>query len=196
MIVVIDNYDSFVHNLARFLRLAGAETEVIRNDAIDATGIERLGPSALVISPGPGQPSDAGCSVEAVRRLGDRVPILGVCLGHQAIVEAYGGRVSRAPEPRHGHTCRLRHDGSGLFAGVPSPLTVCRYHSLAADPGALPERLRPIAWTEDGVLMALEHNAQPVFGVQFHPEAILTESGQLMIENFVRTADTTEESSP
>lgn len=188
MILVIDNYDSFVHNLARLVRLAGAETEVVRNDAIDATTLEKRRPAAVVISPGPGEPRDAGCSVEAVRRLGGSVPILGVCLGHQAIVEAYGGRVSRAPVPRHGHTSVLRHSGDGLFAGVPSPLTVCRYHSLAAETDELPDELRPTAHSEDGVLMAVEHHERPVFGVQFHPEAILTESGQLLIDNFVRIA--------
>lgn len=185
MILVIDNYDSFVHNLARLVRLAGAETEVVRHDAIDAAGIETLRPEALVISPGPGEPRDAGCSVEAVRRLGERLPILGVCLGHQAIVEAFGGRVSRAPEPRHGHTSPVRHGGAGLFAEVPTPLTVCRYHSLAADEGTLPNGLKPTAWSDDGVVMAIEHTRLPIHGVQFHPEAILTESGQRLIDNFV-----------
>lgn len=188
MILVLDNYDSFVHNLARLIRVAGAETEVIRNDKIDAAGIESLRPDALVISPGPGAPRDAGCCVEVVRRLGGRLPTLGVCLGHQAIVEAFGGRVDRAPEPRHGHPSVMRHEGAGLFAGVPSPRTVCRYHSLAAAQSALPAELRPTAWSDDGVVMAVEHTRLPIFGVQFHPEAILTESGQPMIDNFVRIA--------
>lgn len=188
MILVIDNYDSFVHNLARLVRLAGAETEVVRHDAIDTAGIESLRPEALVISPGPGEPRDAGCSVEAVRRLGERLPILGVCLGQQAIVEAFGGRVSRAPEPRHGHTSPVRHGGTGLFVGVPTPLTVCRYHSLAADEAALPNELQPTARSDDGVVMAIEHTRLPIHGVQFHPEAILTESGQLLVDNFVRIA--------
>jgi anthranilate synthase/aminodeoxychorismate synthase-like glutamine amidotransferase len=186
MILVLDNYDSFVHNLARHVRLAGFETQVVRSDAIDAAGVAALRPQALVLSPGPGLPASAGCCVELVRHFCDELPILGVCLGHQAIVEALGGRVVRAPEPLHGRTSMIRHDGAGLFAGAPSPFTVCRYHSLVAEAESLPKSLRATAWTEDGVVMAVEHGTRPVYGVQFHPEAILTEAGQLLINNFCR----------
>jgi anthranilate synthase component 2 len=184
MILVLDNYDSFVHNLARYVRLAGFETDVVRSDAIDAAGVAALRPQALVLSPGPGVPASAGCCVELVRHFSDKLPILGVCLGHQAIVEALGGRVIRAPEPLHGRTSMIRHDGAGLFAGAPSSLTVCRYHSLVAETDSLPECLHATAWTDDGVIMAVEHHTRPVYGVQFHPEAILTEAGQLLINNF------------
>ena len=186
MILVLDNYDSFVQNLARYVRLAGFETQVVRSDAIDAAGVVALRPEALVLSPGPGVPAAAGCCVELVRRFSDELPILGVCLGHQAIVEALGGRVIRAPEPLHGRTTGIHHDGGSLFAGAPSPLTVCRYHSLIAEAETLPECLRATAWTDDGLVMAVEHCTRPVYGVQFHPEAILTEAGQLLVNNFCR----------
>lgn len=184
MILVLDNYDSFVHNLARYVRLAGFETLVVRSDAIDAAGVAALRPEALVLSPGPGVPASAGCCIELVRYFSEVLPILGVCLGHQAIVEAFGGHVVRAPEPLHGRTSIIRHDGAGLFAGAPSPLTVCRYHSLVGEAGTLPECLRATALTDDGVIMAVEHATRPVYGVQFHPEAILTEAGHLLINNF------------
>ncbi|QDV74142.1 anthranilate synthase component II [Botrimarina mediterranea] len=184
MILVLDNYDSFVHNLARYVRLAGYETQVVRSDAIDADGVAALSPEALVLSPGPGTPANAGCCVELVRQFSDTLPILGVCLGHQAIVEAFGGRVVRTAEPLHGRTSLIRHDCGKLFAGAPSPLTVCRYHSLIAEAETLPDCLRATAWTDDGVVMAVEHRSRPIFGVQFHPEAILTEAGQLLIRNF------------
>jgi anthranilate synthase/aminodeoxychorismate synthase-like glutamine amidotransferase len=187
MILVLDNYDSFVHNLARYLRLAGGETKVIRSDEIDADGVALLRPRALVLSPGPGAPAEAGCCVEVVRRFFDELPILGVCLGHQAIVEALGGRVVRAAEPLHGQTSFIRHKGAGLFVGTPSPLEVCRYHSLVAASETLPPDLVSTAWTDDGLVMAVEHRTRPVYGVQFHPEAILTEAGQLLINNFCRT---------
>lgn len=186
MILVLDNYDSFVHNLARYVRLAGFDTLVIRSDAIDAAGVAALRPQALVLSPGPGVPASAGCCLDLVCHFSEELPILGVCLGHQAIVEAFGGRVVRAPEPLHGRTSMIRHDGVGLFAGAPSPLTVCRYHSLVADTETLPVCLRATALTDDGVVMAVEHRTRPVYGVQFHPEAILTEAGQLLINNFCR----------
>lgn len=186
MILVIDNYDSFVHNLARLVRLTGRETEVVRNDAIDADRIEQLRPEAIVLSPGPGAPGDAGCCVEVVRRFDGVIPLLGVCLGHQAIVEALGGAVVRAPEPLHGRTSLVRHEGEGLFESLPSPMTVCRYHSLAAEEGGLPEGLEATAWSDDGVVMAVRRQGTSTFGVQFHPEAILTEHGQPLIENFVR----------
>ncbi|QDT68598.1 Aminodeoxychorismate synthase component 2 [Planctomycetes bacterium MalM25] len=186
MILVIDNYDSFVHNLARLVRLTGRETAVVRNDAIDPRQIAERLPEAIVLSPGPGTPAEAGCCVEVVRRFDGVIPLLGVCLGHQAIVEALGGAVARAPEPLHGRTSLVRHEGEGLFAGLPSPMTVCRYHSLAAEEGTLPEGLEATAWSDDGVVMAVERRGTPTFGVQFHPEAILTEHGQRLIDNFVR----------
>lgn len=185
MIVVLDNYDSFVHNLARLVRLAGAETLVVRSDAIDADGVAALRPVAVVISPGPGRPEDAGCSIGVVRGLAPTTPILGVCLGHQAIVEAYGGRTTLAPEPMHGRTSTVRHSGGRLFAGVPPSFTACRYHSLSAEAPALPQELRVVATSDDDVVMAVEHTVWPVFGVQFHPEAILTEHGQRLVDNFV-----------
>lgn len=186
MILVIDNYDSFVHNLARLVRLSGRETRVVRNDAIDLDQLERDRPEAIVLSPGPGEPVDAGCCIEVVRRFSGELPLLGVCLGHQAIVEAFGGAVVRAPEPLHGRTSSIRHGGEGLFNGLPSPMTVCRYHSLAAEAETLPEGLEATAWSDDGVVMAIERVGTPTYGVQFHPEAILTEHGQRLIENFVR----------
>lgn len=191
MILVLDNYDSFVHNLARLVRLAGRETHVVRSDEIDTHGIDRLGPDAIVISPGPGRPSEAGCSVAAVQAFAPRLPILGVCLGHQAIVEAFGGRVVLAKECFHGRTSAITHRGAGLFAGVPSPLTVCRYHSLVGEPDTLPDELAITACTTDGEVMAVAHRELPLFGVQFHPEAILTEHGQRLIDNFVGVTATT-----
>ncbi len=187
MILVLDNYDSFVHNLARYVRLAGGETLVLRSDEVDLHRIAALRPEALVLSPGPGVPADAGCCVDVVRRFVEELPILGVCLGHQVIVEALGGRVVRAAEPFHGQTSVIGHVGAGLFAGAPSPLEVCRYHSLAVEADTLPPVLTPTAWTEDGLVMAVEHRTRPVYGVQFHPEAILTQAGQLLISNFYRT---------
>lgn len=184
MILVIDNYDSFVHNLARLVRLTGRETRVVRNDEVGPEGVERLRPKAIVLSPGPGAPASAGCSVRLVQRLHRRVPMLGVCLGHQAIVEALGGAVVRAPEPLHGRTSAIEHNGEGLFAGAPRPMTVCRYHSLAAEATTLPSELEPTAWSDDGVVMAVAHRELPVYGVQFHPEAILTEGGAALIANF------------
>ena len=188
MILLIDNYDSFVFNLARYFERLGQPPEVVRNDATTADDVARLNPNAVVISPGPCTPVEAGCSVDVVRQLAHRVPILGVCLGHQAIAAAYGGRIIRAHEPMHGRTSQVRHEGQGLFAGVDNPLTVCRYHSLVADPATLPECLRATAWTADGTIMALEHRTYPVLGVQFHPESILTDSGYDLLGNFLRIA--------
>jgi anthranilate synthase/aminodeoxychorismate synthase-like glutamine amidotransferase len=188
MILVLDNFDSFVHNLARYLQRLGQETLVVRNDAIDATAIRGLQPQAVVLSPGPCTPREAGCSLEVVRELCGEVPMLGVCLGHQVIGEALGGRVVRAPQPMHGRMSFIRHDEQGLFAGLPSPLSVCRYHSLVVDESSLPECLEATARTNDGVVMALAHRELPVFGVQFHPEAILTEGGFAILANFLRLA--------
>lgn len=188
MILLIDNYDSFVFNLARYFERLGQPTEVVRNDATTADDVARLKPDAVVISPGPCTPSEAGCSVDVVRQLAGRVPIMGVCLGHQAIAAAFGGRIIRAREPMHGRTSQVRHDGQGLFAGVHNPLTVCRYHSLVVESDTLPECLRATAWTADGTIMALEHRTFPVLGVQFHPESILTDSGYGLLGNFLRIA--------
>ncbi|MBI1901856.1 MAG: aminodeoxychorismate/anthranilate synthase component II [Planctomycetia bacterium] len=186
MILLLDNYDSFVFNLARYFCRLGQETVVVRNDAIDVTGIEALRPEAIVISPGPCAPPQAGCSLDVVRSFFDKLPILGVCLGHQAIGEALGGRIVRAKEPVHGRTSLVYHDGTGVFAGLASPMTACRYHSLVVEESSLPEELEVTAWTADGVVMALAHRAYPVVGVQFHPESILTPDGLRLLFNFLR----------
>jgi anthranilate synthase component II len=188
MLLLIDNYDSFVHNLARYFERLGQETYVVRNDAIDAVGVLALRPQAVVLSPGPCTPREAGASLDIVRELHPDLPMLGVCLGHQAIAEALGGSVVRALAPVHGRASRILHSGAGLFARVASPLEVGRYHSLIVEPNLLPAELRPTAWTDDGVLMAFEHTRYPVFGVQFHPESILTEHGYEMLANFLRLA--------
>jgi anthranilate synthase/aminodeoxychorismate synthase-like glutamine amidotransferase len=186
LLLLIDNYDSFVHNLARYFERLGQPTRVVRNDAVDAADVRALRPAAVVLSPGPCTPQEAGDSLEIVRELHHELPILGVCLGHQVIAEALGGRVIRAPSPVHGQSSPIRHNGLGLFAGIPSPIHVGRYHSLVVEPGSLPEVLRPTAWTADDVIMAFEHTELPVFGVQFHPESILTEYGYEMLANFLR----------
>ncbi len=188
MLLLIDNYDSFVYNLARYFERLGQETRVVRNDAIDVAAVRQMRPGAIVLSPGPCTPREAGASLELVRMLHAESPILGVCLGHQVIAEALGGSVVRAPVPVHGQASRIRHDGSRLFAGMPSPLTVGRYHSLVVAPASLPNELRPTAWTEDDVLMAFEHTKLPVFGVQFHPESILTNCGYELLANFLELA--------
>jgi anthranilate synthase/aminodeoxychorismate synthase-like glutamine amidotransferase len=188
MLLLIDNFDSFVHNLARYFRRLGQSTTVARNDELSPGDVEHLAPQAIVISPGPSTPQNAGNSLEVVRRFHKQIPMLGVCLGHQVIAEALGGRVVRAPEPRHGRTSPVLHDQKNLFAGLPNPLTVCRYHSLVVEPHTLPAALRPTARTEDDILMALEHERYPVFGVQFHPEAILTDEGYQLLANFLSLA--------
>ncbi|MFM9023953.1 MAG: anthranilate synthase component II [Planctomycetaceae bacterium] len=188
MIVVLDNRDSFVFNLARHFELLGAEVLVVPAHETTVADLERLGPRALVISPGPCTPAEAGCAVEAVRRFRGRVPILGVCLGHQAIAAAAGGRVDRAPEPVHGRTSAVLHDGIDLFAGIPSPLVACRYHSLVVDPAALPEGWVVTARTDDGTVMAIADERAAVYGVQFHPESILTRHGFRLVANFLARA--------
>jgi len=188
LILLIDNYDSFVHNLARYVRRLGSDTHVVRNDAVDVAAIRRLKPCAIILSPGPCAPAQAGCALEVVRMLHDEVPILGICLGHQVVAEAFGGKVVRSPAPVHGRTAEIRHDGTRLFAGLPSPLRVARYHSLCAEVGSLPSSLRATAMSDDGVVMALEHIAKPVFGVQFHPESVLTEGGYRLLANFLTLA--------
>ncbi len=188
MLLLLDNYDSFVFNLARYFQRLGQITRVERSDAIDAGGVRDLRPSAIVLSPGPCTPREAGCSLAVVRELHAEIPILGVCLGHQAIGAALGGQVARAPEPVHGRASEIVHDNSPLFAGVPSPTRVCRYHSLVLNPASLPATLRTTARTSDGVVMAIEHRKWPVVGVQFHPESILTGDGYRILANFLRIA--------
>jgi anthranilate synthase/aminodeoxychorismate synthase-like glutamine amidotransferase len=187
MVLLINNYDSFVHNLARHFRRLGVETVVRRNDAVGIPDVRALRPQAIVLSPGPCTPREAGRSLEIVRKLHRDVPMLGVCLGHQTIAEALGGRVVRG-EPVHGRASLIEHDGAGLFAGVPSPIRVGRYHSLVVEETTLPSSLTPTARTEDGVLMAMAHRSAPVFGVQFHPESILTQNGYRLLANFLRLA--------
>jgi anthranilate synthase/aminodeoxychorismate synthase-like glutamine amidotransferase len=187
LILVVDNYDSFVHNLARYLRELGQETEIVRNDAIDVAGVARRRPSHVVLSPGPCTPNEAGVSLELIRELGPRVPILGVCLGHQCIGQAYGGRVVRARRPMHGRTSLVRHSGEGVFARLPNPLQATRYHSLVVSPEGLPETLVATAWSEEGEIMALRHRDHSVVGVQFHPEAVLTEHGYDLLRNFLES---------
>jgi anthranilate synthase/aminodeoxychorismate synthase-like glutamine amidotransferase len=188
MILLIDNYDSFVFNLARYFERLGQPTHVVRNDAIDAAGVRSLQPDAVVLSPGPCAPQQAGCSLEVVRELHADLPMLGVCLGHQAIAEAFGGRIVRAAEPVHGRTSTMFHDERGVFAGTANPARVGRYHSLAVDEASLPECLEVTARTQDGVIMGLRHKTLPIVGLQFHPESILTDFGFELLANFLRIA--------
>lgn len=185
MILVIDNYDSFVHNLARYFRELGQTTRVCRNDAIDPSEVADLKPSHIVLSPGPCTPDEAGISVGVVERFGATIPILGVCLGHQCIGQAYGARIVRAQRPMHGKTSLVRHDEQGLFAGLPNPLKVARYHSLVVEPAGLPPGLVATAHSEEGEIMALRHRRHPVVGVQFHPEAVLTDRGYDLLRSFL-----------
>jgi anthranilate synthase/aminodeoxychorismate synthase-like glutamine amidotransferase len=183
MILLVDNYDSFTYNLAHLFGELGAEVRVVRNDAIDADEAEQLAPSHLVISPGPGRPSDTGVSMELLRRLGPTTPTLGVCLGHQAIVEVFGGKVGQAKRLVHGKAAAVAHDGRGLFAGLPDPFEAGRYHSLAATD--VPDELEVCATTEDGEVMAVRHRELPIDGIQFHPESVLTPSGPDLARNFL-----------
>ncbi|HEY8496782.1 MAG TPA: aminodeoxychorismate/anthranilate synthase component II [Limnochordales bacterium] len=188
MILVIDNYDSFTYNLVQYLGELGAEPRVYRNDQISLDDMERLQPDAIVISPGPGTPEDAGVSLAAIRRFAGRVPILGVCLGHQCIAAAFGGRVVRARQLMHGKVSTVVHDGRGIFAGVPSPLAACRYHSLIVDRETLPACLEVTAATEAGDIMGVRHRSWPVEGVQFHPESVFTPNGKAILANFLLLA--------
>jgi anthranilate synthase component 2 len=185
MILLIDNYDSFVYNLARYVQELGAEPQVLRHDAVGIADIEEMAPSHIIISPGPCSPNEAGISTEVVRRLGQRIPILGVCLGHQCIGAAYGGDIVRARVPMHGKTSRIHHQGIGLFAGLPDPFVATRYHSLVIAPASVPSELRVTATSEDGEIMAVQHADYPVHGVQFHPESVLTEHGYRLIDHFL-----------
>jgi anthranilate synthase component 2 len=185
-VLLIDNYDSFTYNLYQYLSELGAEVTVRRNDAITVDEARAFDPDSVVISPGPGVPSDAGISIDLIRALGPSVPILGVCLGHQAIAVAFGGIVSRAPELMHGKASDIHHDGSGVFEGLPNPFSAIRYHSLAAMPDSVPAVLEVTARTKTGVIMALRHREYPIHGVQFHPESILSEHGKALLSNFLR----------
>lgn len=187
-LLVVDNYDSFVFNLVRYLRRLGQEVLVFRNTAIGVEQVRRLAPAAIVLSPGPCSPKQAGCSLDLVRAFCGNLPTLGVCLGHQTIAEALGGRVVRAPEPVHGRTSLVYHDGRGVFEGLPSPLRACRYHSLIVERQSLPACLEVCATTEDGIVMAFRHRQFPVVGLQFHPESILTEMGYAVLAGFLRLA--------
>jgi anthranilate synthase component 2 len=182
-VLVVDNYDSFTYNLVQYLGELGAEPFVVRNDVMDVAAARELRPDRLVVSPGPGRPEDAGCSIEFVRALGADIPTLGVCLGHQVIAAAYGGRIDRAPEPRHGKTSPITHDGAGVFAGLANPFTATRYHSLAVVD--LPADLEVTARSEDGVVQGVRHRTLPVEGVQFHPESVMTEVGMDLLANFL-----------
>jgi anthranilate synthase/aminodeoxychorismate synthase-like glutamine amidotransferase len=185
MILLIDNYDSFVYNLARYVQELGEEPLVRRHDAIGVDEILELAPSHIIISPGPCSPNEAGISTEVVRRVGQRIPILGVCLGHQCIGAAYGGEIVRAGMPMHGKTARIHHAGTGLFAGLPNPFTATRYHSLVIAPASIPACLQVTATSEDGEIMAVQHAEHPVHGVQFHPESVLTEHGYRLLDHFL-----------
>ncbi len=189
MILVLDNYDSFTYNLVQYLGELGAEPVVYRNDAVSLEEIERLAPAGVVISPGPGTPAAAGVSVPLIRQFVDKLPILGVCLGHQALGEAFGATIVRAERLMHGKTSPVEHTGEGIFQGLPSPLTAMRYHSLVVSPPTIPQELAVTAWTADrprgSEIMGLQHRTRPVFGVQFHPESIGTDAGKNLIRNFL-----------
>ncbi|MFO0922574.1 MAG: aminodeoxychorismate/anthranilate synthase component II [Pirellulales bacterium] len=189
MILLLDNYDSFVYNLERYLIQLGQETLVARSDAMTMESIVKLDCSAIIISPGPKTPDDAGCSMEVVRRLSHRIPILGVCLGHQAIGQALGATVIRAPRPMHGLASRVTHTHSKLFEGIPETFEAGRYHSLILDRATIPDELKVTATTDDGLVMAVEHAERPLVGVQFHPESILTQWGYRLLANFLRIAE-------
>ncbi|MBF0127305.1 MAG: aminodeoxychorismate/anthranilate synthase component II [Magnetococcales bacterium] len=188
MLLLIDNYDSFTYNLAQYFGELGADVRVFRNDALTVEEIARLGPEQIVISPGPGNPDQAGITLEVIRRLSGQIPILGVCLGHQAIGQAFGGRVVRAPVLMHGKTSHIHHLGIGVFQQLPIPFQATRYHSLVVAADTIPDALQVTAWTEDGLVMGLRHKTLPVEGVQFHPESILTERGHDLLANFLRGA--------
>ncbi len=186
MILVLDNYDSFTYNLVQYLGELGADVKVVRNDELSVDQVAALAPERVVISPGPCTPNEAGISLELVARLAGKVPILGVCLGHQVIGQAFGGKVIRAGQVMHGKVSRIRHDGRGVFAGVPDDFVATRYHSLVVERATLPAVLEVSARAEDGEIMGLRHAALAVEGVQFHPEALLTEHGHRMLENFLK----------
>lgn len=186
MIVIIDNYDSFTYNLYQLIGAMTPDVQVIRNDAITVEELIKLSPQYVVISPGPGYPKDAGISKDVIETLGKHIPTLGVCLGHQAIAEVFGGKIVENPEMFHGKTSTIRHDGKGVFEGVEQDVQVMRYHSLAVEESSLPEELEVTAKTAKGEIMAIRHRSYPIVGVQFHPESIMTKQGKRMLENFLK----------
>lgn len=185
MLVLIDNYDSFTHNLFQYLGELGADVKVFRNDKITIEEIERLNPSHIVISPGPKRPEDAGISMKTIKYFEGKIPILGVCLGHQSICQIYGGDIIQAKQIMHGKTSMIHHDGKGVFSGMSNPFEATRYHSLVAKKETLPDCLTITAWTDDGEIMGVRHNTFEIHGVQFHPESILTKSGKELLKNFI-----------
>jgi anthranilate synthase/aminodeoxychorismate synthase-like glutamine amidotransferase len=185
MILVIDNYDSFTYNLVQYLGVLGAEVRVARNDEIDLAGIEALRPERILVSPGPCSPAEAGISVEVIQHFAGKLPVFGVCLGHQSIGHAFGGKVVRADRLMHGKTSPIHHDGSSVFKDMPNPFDATRYHSLIVEKASLPDCLRVTAWTAEGEIMGLAHKDLPVFGVQFHPESVLTQEGMKLMQNFL-----------
>lgn len=186
MILVIDNYDSFTYNLVQYLGQLGKETLVVRNNRITTDEIRRLNPEAILISPGPATPNEAGISLQVILELGDTYPILGVCLGHQAIIQAFGGRIVQADRLMHGKTSEIYHHGTGLYEGLPSPFPAARYHSLIGEPKSLPDVLEIVSWTDQGEVMGIRHRYLPIEGVQFHPESILTSYGLRLLDNFFK----------
>jgi anthranilate synthase/aminodeoxychorismate synthase-like glutamine amidotransferase len=188
MILLVDNYDSFVHNLARYFRRLGCETMTLRNDEVDAERVRQLAPQAIVLSPGPCSPNEAGYSLKLIDDFGDSIPIFGVCLGHQAIAQALGGKIIRCDFPTHGRASEIHHNGSKLFSNVPKTFEVGRYHSLVADKKTLPSDLLVTATLADGTIMAVEHKYRPIVGVQFHPESVLTQFGYRILMNFLEMA--------
>ena len=186
MLLLVDNYDSFTYNLYQYLGELGADIRVVRNDQVTAEEALALRPERIVISPGPGTPDQAGVTLELIRRAAGSVPLLGVCLGHQALGQVFGGRVVRAPSLMHGKTSPIHHDGRTVFTGLPDPFVATRYHSLIVDRASVPECLEVSAWTADGIVMGLRHRALPLEGVQFHPESILTAPGRDLLRNFLR----------
>jgi anthranilate synthase/aminodeoxychorismate synthase-like glutamine amidotransferase len=184
-VLLVDNYDSFTYNLYQYLGELGAEIRVVRNDELTAEAAIALAPSHIVISPGPGTPDQAGITLDLIRRAAGRIPVLGVCLGHQALGQAFGGDVRRAPKLMHGKTSEIHHDGRGVFAGLPDPFTATRYDSLVVERGSVPESLEVSAWTDDGIVMGLRHREHALEGVQFHPESILTTVGKDLLRNFL-----------
>ena len=189
MILLIDNYDSFTYNLAQMLEQMDIEVKVFRNDQIDIEQIEALNPSALMVSPGPGTPDDSGISITAIQNLGPKIPIFGVCLGHQAIAAVFGARVVRADRIMHGKTSMIYHDGDSIYENLPNPFEAVRYHSLMVAKDSLPNCLEISSWTEEGEIMGLRHNQYRIEGVQFHPESILTESGPRLVQNFLNKGE-------
>ena len=186
MLLMIDNYDSFTYNLVQYFFELGEEVKVIRNDKLTLEDIEQLAPDRLVISPGPRTPKEAGISVAAIQHFAGKIPLLGICLGHQAMTEAFGGKVVRADRLMHGKTSPIYHDDSALYQGLPNPFTATRYHSLLAERESFPDSLKITAWTEEGEIMGLQHQHLPLWGVQFHPESILTTEGMDLLDNFLK----------